>query len=295
MNFFLTLEGAPAFTITVIGILGLLLGSFFNVVIYRLPKMMEANWRQECEYLLNDEQADSPPTPKPEKFNLAVPNSHCPACNAPVKAWQNIPVISYALLRGRCASCKVSISLRYPLIEIITALLSILPLLILGISPYAFAIILFSWLLLILTVIDIDHQLLPDQLTLPLLWLGLLYNSVFEHISITDALWGAMTGYMILWSVFWLFKIITGKEGMGYGDFKLLAALGAWLGWQYLPLIILLSSIVGAVCGGIILAARGNSTSTPMPFGPYLAGAGWIAVFWGDSIINAYLGMAGFR
>ncbi|CAA0096290.1 prepilin peptidase [Zhongshania aliphaticivorans] len=295
MNFFLTLEGAPAFTITVIGILGLLLGSFFNVVIYRLPKMMEANWRQECEYLLNDEQADSPPTPEPEKFNLAVPNSHCPACNAPVKAWQNIPVISYALLRGRCASCKVSISLRYPLIEIITALLSILPLLILGISPYAFAIILFSWLLLILTVIDIDHQLLPDQLTLPLLWLGLLYNSVFEHISITDALWGAMAGYMILWSVFWLFKIITGKEGMGYGDFKLLAALGAWLGWQYLPLIILLSSIVGAVCGGIILAARGNSTSTPMPFGPYLAGAGWIAVFWGDSIINAYLGMAGFR
>lgn len=295
MNFFLALEGAPAFTITVIGILGLLLGSFFNVVIYRLPKMMEANWRQECEYLLNDEQADSPATPEPEKFNLAVPNSHCPACNAPVKAWQNIPVISYALLRGRCASCKVSISLRYPLIEIITALLSILPLLILGISPYAFAIILFSWLLLILTVIDIDHQLLPDQITLPLLWLGLLYNSVFEHISITDALWGAMAGYMILWSVFWLFKIITGKEGMGYGDFKLLAALGAWLGWQYLPLIILLSSIVGAVCGGIILAARGNSTSTPMPFGPYLAGAGWIAVFWGDSIINAYLGMAGFR
>ena len=295
MNFFVALESAPAFTITVIGILGLLLGSFFNVVIYRLPKMMEANWRQECEYLLNDDQPESATIPEPEKFNLAVPNSHCPSCNAPVKAWQNIPVISYVLLRGRCASCKVGISLRYPLIEVITALISLVPLFVFGITPYAFAIILFSWLLLILTVIDIDHQLLPDQLTLPLLWLGLLYNSVFEHIPISDALWGAMAGYMILWSVFWLFKIITGKEGMGYGDFKLLAALGAWLGWQYLPLIILLSSVVGAVCGGIILAVRGKSTSTPMPFGPYLAGAGWIAVFWGDTIINSYLGMAGFR
>ncbi|MBQ0797297.1 A24 family peptidase [Zhongshania sp.] len=294
MNFFTALESAPAFTITTIGIFGLLIGSFFNVVIYRLPKMMEANWREECEYLLNDGEPSTPPAPATE-FNLAIPNSHCPSCNAPIKAWQNIPVLSYAVLRGRCANCKVSISLRYPLIEVITALISIIPLLIFGITPYAFAIILFSWLLLILTVIDIDHQLLPDQITLPLLWLGLLYNSIFGHIPITDALWGAMAGYMILWSVFWLFKIVTGKEGMGYGDFKLLAALGAWLGWQYLPLIILLSSVVGAVCGGLILALNRKSTSTPMPFGPYLAGAGWIAVFWGDAIIDGYLGFAGLR
>ncbi|MBQ0761006.1 MAG: prepilin peptidase [Zhongshania sp.] len=294
MTFFEAFANAPAFTIGLVGVFGLLIGSFFNVVIYRLPKMMEANWRQECEYLLNDDDPSSPQTPA-KQFNLAIPSSHCPSCHAPIKAWQNIPVISYIFLCGRCASCKTGISLRYPAIELITALASIFPLLMFGITPYAFAIILFSWLLLILTVIDIDHQLLPDQLTLPLLWLGLLYNSIFAHIPITDALWGAMLGYMILWSVFWLFKIVTGKEGMGYGDFKLLAALGAWLGWQFLPLIILLSSVVGAVCGGIILAARRNSTSTPMPFGPYLAGAGWIAVFWGESIIDAYLGMAGLR
>jgi len=294
MTFFEAFANAPAFTIGLVGVFGLLVGSFFNVVIYRLPKMMEANWRQECEYLLNNDAPSAPQTPT-KQFNLAVPNSHCPSCHAPIKAWQNIPVISYTLLRGRGASCKTGISLRYPAIELITALTSIFPLLMFGITPYAFAIILFSWLLLILTVIDIDHQLLPDQLTLPLLWLGLLYNSIFAHIPITDALWGAMLGYMILWSVFWLFKIVTGKEGMGYGDFKLLAALGAWLGWQFLPLIILLSSVVGAVCGGIILAARRHSTSTPMPFGPYLAGAGWIAVFWGESIIDAYLGMAGLR
>ncbi|WP_269617756.1 prepilin peptidase [Zhongshania sp. BJYM1] len=295
MTLFEAIAREPALTIGLVGIVGLLLGSFFNVVIYRLPKMMEANWRQECEYLLSDDKDSSPQISQTEQFNLAIPNSHCPSCNAPIKAWQNIPVISYAMLGGRCASCKTSISLRYPLIEVITALLSVFPLLMFGLTPYAFAIILFSWLLLILTVIDIDHQLLPDQVTLPLLWLGLLYNSIFAHIPITDALWGAMAGYMILWSVFWLFKIVTGKEGMGYGDFKLLAALGAWLGWQYLPLIILLSSVVGAVCGGIILVAKRNSTSTPMPFGPYLAGAGWIAVFWGDTIINTYLGVAGLR
>jgi leader peptidase (prepilin peptidase) / N-methyltransferase len=295
MTLFEAIAREPALTIGLVGIVGLLLGSFFNVVIYRLPKMMEANWRQECEYLLSEDKDSSPQISQTEQFNLAIPNSHCPSCNAPIKAWQNIPVISYAMLGGRCASCKTSISLRYPLIEVITALLSVFPLLMFGLTPYAFAIILFSWLLLILTVIDIDHQLLPDQVTLPLLWLGLLYNSIFAHIAITDALWGAIAGYMILWSVFWFFKIVTGKEGMGYGDFKLLAALGAWLGWQYLPLIILLSSVVGAVCGGIILVAKRNSTSTPMPFGPYLAGAGWIAVFWGDTIINTYLGIAGLR
>jgi leader peptidase (prepilin peptidase)/N-methyltransferase len=295
MTLFDTLASIPSLVIGLTGILGLLIGSFFNVVIYRLPKMMEASWRQECEYLLSDDISADPHDSESTGFNLAIPNSHCPSCQAPIKVWQNIPVISYLLLRGRCASCNIKISPRYPLIEVITALISIFPLLVFGVTPYAFAIVLFSWMLLILTVIDIDHQLLPDQITLPLLWLGLLYHSIFDHIPITDALWGAMAGYMILWSVFWLFKIVTGKEGMGYGDFKLLAALGAWLGWQYVPLIILLSSVVGAICGGLILAARRNSTSTPMPFGPYLAGAGWIAVFWGDTIIDTYLGFAGFH
>ncbi|MFQ3201747.1 MAG: leader peptidase (prepilin peptidase)/N-methyltransferase [Zhongshania sp.] len=295
MMLFNTLASIPELVIGLTGILGLLIGSFFSVVIYRLPKMMEANWREECEYLLSNDTLVNSQDSKSTSFNLAIPNSHCPSCQTPIRAWQNIPVISYLLLRRRCASCNTKISLRYPLIEVITALISIFPLLVFGITPYAFAIVLFSWLLLILTVIDIDHQLLPDQITLPLLWLGLFYHSIFAHIPITDALWGAMAGYIILWSVFWLFKIVTGKEGMGYGDFKLLAAIGAWLGWQYVPLVILISSLVGAVCGGLTLAAKRNSTSTPMPFGPYLAGAAWIAVFWGDTIIDTYLGFAGFR
>ncbi|CAA0083022.1 Type 4 prepilin-like proteins leader peptide-processing enzyme [Zhongshania aliphaticivorans] len=295
MTLFEAFANAPILTISLVGVLGLMMGSFFNVVIYRLPKMMEANWLQECEYLLAEHGSTPSQSDESTSFNLAFPNSHCPACKTPIKIWQNLPVISYLLLRGRCANCQASISIRYPLIEVITALISIIPLFAIGITPHAFAIIIFSWMLLVLTVIDIDHQLLPDQITLPLLWLGLLYNSVFQHIPIADALWGAMAGYLILWSVFWLFKIVTGKEGMGYGDFKLLAALGAWLGWQYLPLIILLSSLVGAVFGGIILVAQRNATSTPMPFGPYLTGAGWIAVFWGDVIIETYLGIAGFK
>ncbi|MEX1668438.1 A24 family peptidase [Zhongshania guokunii] len=291
MSFYEAAANSPLLLITFFGIFGLLLGSFFNVVIYRLPKMMEASWKHECQLLLSDDE--NAEELAPPQFNLAIPNSHCPSCNAPVKAWQNIPVLSYVLLRGRCASCKASIGIRYPIVECVTALLTIFPLLMFGFTPYAFGAILFSWILLILTVIDIDHQLLPDQLTLPLIWLGLLFNSVTGSIPLHDAVWGAMAGYLSLWSVFWLFKLLTGKEGMGYGDFKLLAALGAWLGWQYLPLIILLSSVVGAVFGGAVMMLRRSDSSTPMPFGPYLAGAGWIALFWGEALIDGYLHLAG--
>jgi leader peptidase (prepilin peptidase)/N-methyltransferase len=283
---------SPLLLTGLFAVIGLLFGSFFNVVIYRLPKMMEATWKHECEMLLSDDDSEEP---TPPNFNLAIPNSHCPKCNAPVKAWQNIPVFSYVMLKGRCASCKTSIGVRYPVVECLTSLLTIFPVLMFGFTPDAMAIILFSWILLILTVIDIDYQLLPDQLTLPLMWLGLLYNSIFEVIPLYDAVWGAAAGYLSLWLVFWAFKLVTGKEGMGYGDFKLLAALGAWLGWQFLPLIILLSSVVGAVCGGAILLAKRSKGSTPLPFGPYLAGAGWIAMFWGESLIDGYLQLAGMR
>ncbi len=293
MSLFEAAANYPLLLITLVGVFGLLFGSFFNVVIYRLPKMMESTWKYECELLLSDDE--NAEEVEPPQFNLAIPNSHCPSCNAPVKAWQNIPVISYVMLRGRCALCKAPIGIRYPIVECLTALLTIFPLLMFGFTTYAFAAILFSWILLILTVIDIDHQLLPDQLTLPLIWLGLLFNSITGSIPLHDAVWGAIAGYMSLWSVFWLFKLLTGKEGMGYGDFKLLAALGAWLGWQFLPLIILLSSVVGAVFGGAVMMLKRSDSSTPMPFGPYLAGAGWIALFWGEALIDGYLQLAGIR
>ncbi|MGJ8687371.1 MAG: prepilin peptidase, partial [Spongiibacteraceae bacterium] len=197
------------------------------------------------------------------------------------------------LLRGKCASCKANIGIRYPLIEIFTALLAVAAVLSFGATPYTLAVIMFSWILLILTVIDTDHQLLPDQLTLPLLWLGLAYHAIFAGMPLQDAVWGAIFGYLILWLVYWGFKLITGKEGMGYGDFKLLAALGAWLGWQQLPLIIVLSSLVGAVYGSLSLLLTKQDQSTPIPFGPYLAGAGLIAMYWGQEIITAYLRFAG--
>ena len=279
----------PFVSYTLITIVSLMLGSFFNVVIYRLPKMMEAQWRRDCLELSGEEPS------KDDNFNLALPHSHCPKCQAPVKAWQNIPVVSYILLRGRCASCRAAIGLRYPVIEAAAAILAVLAFAVFGLSLHGAAIAVFCWLLLIMTVIDIDHQLLPDSLTLPLLWLGLAFHSITATIPLTDAVWGAIAGYLSLWSVYWLFKLLTGKEGMGYGDFKLLAALGAWVGWQVLPLIIILSSLVGAVLGGLTLALSGQGRSTPMPFGPYLAGAGLIAMFWGDTLLNAYLQFAGLK
>ena len=285
-------QAYPVAPVVIVIVIGLLVGSLLNVVIYRLPVMMEREWKSECKLILDP---DSPNEEPAEPFNLAFPNSHCPNCDAPIRAWQNIPVISYVLLRGQCANCKVSISARYPIIEAVTALMSAVIAWQLGASLEMLAALFFTWSLIALTMIDADHKLLPDQITLPLLWAGLLLNSFSLFVPLYDAVWGAIGGYLSLWSVYWLFKILTGKDGMGYGDFKLLAALGAWLGWQSLLVIILLSSLVGAIVGSIILLANKQGRNTAIPFGPYLAAAGWIAFLWGDQIIDAYLRFSGIR
>ena len=290
MDLLSILQAYPVATVAIVMVIGLLVGSFLNVVIYRLPVMMEREWKSECKLILDPDGPDEEPA---ESFNLAFPNSHCPSCNAPIRAWQNIPVISYVLLRGQCANCKVSISARYPIIEAVTALMSAVIAWQLGASLEMLAALFFTWSLIALTMIDADHKLLPDQITLPLLWAGLLLNSFSLFVPLYDAVWGAIGGYLSLWSVYWLFKILTGKDGMGYGDFKLLAALGAWLGWQSLLVIILLSSLVGAIVGSIILLANKQGRNTAIPFGPYLAAAGWIAFLWGDQIIDAYLRFSG--
>ncbi|MGE6792648.1 prepilin peptidase [Pseudomonas guineae] len=270
-------------------LIGLLVGSFLNVVIYRLPKMMQRDWREQAREILK-----LPAETQPETFNLVLPNSQCPHCAHEIKPWENIPVISYLFLRGKCASCKAPISMRYPLVELTCGLLSAYVAWHFGFTWQAGAMLLLTWGLLAMSLIDADHQLLPDSLVLPLLWLGLIANSFGLFTSLDAALWGAIAGYLSLWSVYWLFKLVTGKEGMGYGDFKLLAMLGAWGGWQVLPLTILLSSLVGAVLGLIMLRLRNAETSTPIPFGPYLAIAGWIALLWGERITSSYLQIAGF-
>ncbi len=273
---------------------GLLVGSFLNVVIYRLPRQLQAEWRSESRALLELEpapgQEDAAAT---STFNIAFPASHCPHCQAPIKAWHNVPIISFLLLRGRCAHCNAAIGWRYPVVEALAGVGAALIALWLGWTPQAVAAILLTWALLALSAIDIDHQLLPDRVTLPLLWLGLALNSAGLFTGLQDAVWGAIAGYLSLWLVFHAFRLLTGKEGMGYGDFKLLAALGAWLGWQLLPLIILLSSLVGALCGAMLLMLQGRDRATPIPFGPYLAAAGWIALLWGDQLISQYLQFAG--
>ena len=270
-------------------LLGLLIGSFLNVVVYRLPIMMQRDWREQAREIL-----ELPAEPQTATFNLVLPNSSCPQCAHEIKPWENIPVISFLFLRGKCSSCKAPISMRYPLVELSCGLLSAFIAWHFGFTWQAGAMLLLTWGLLAMSLIDIDHQLLPDSLVLPLLWLGLIANSVGLFTSLEDALWGAIAGYLSLWSVYWLFKLVTGKEGMGYGDFKLLAMLGAWGGWQVLPLTILLSSLVGAVLGLIMLRLRNAETSTPIPFGPYLAIAGWIALLWGEQITSSYLHIAGF-
>ena len=270
--------------------LGLLVGSFLNVVIYRLPVMMESRWRRDCCELLEVEQEK-----QEAPLNLATPNSHCPQCKAAIKPWQNIPVVSYLLLGGKCANCAAPISPRYPIIELVTGLMTLALAWYFPASPALLGAVLLTWALITLTMIDVDHQLLPDDITLPLMWLGLLFNLGNTYVSLQDAVIGAMAGYLILWSIYWLFKLLTGKEGMGYGDFKLLAALGAWLGWQALPVIILLSSLVGAVCGIALMLIKRRGKEIPIPFGPYLAAAGWIALLWGDAIMSRYLGAAGLN
>ncbi|QKE62186.1 prepilin peptidase [Aquipseudomonas campi] len=278
----------PAFVLSAL-LLGLLIGSFLNVVVYRLPKMMQREWRIQAREIL-----ELPEEPADETFNLVLPHSSCPHCGHQIKPWENIPVLSWLALRGKCSSCKAPISKRYPLVELACGLLSAYVAWHFGFGWQAGAMLVLSWGLLAMSLIDTDHQLLPDTLVLPLLWLGLLLNYYGLFTSLGDALWGAIAGYLSLWSVYWLFKLVTGKEGMGYGDFKLLAMLGAWGGWQIMPLTILLSSLVGAVLGVIMLRLRNQVTSTPIPFGPYLAIAGWIALLWGDQITGAYLQFARF-
>jgi leader peptidase (prepilin peptidase)/N-methyltransferase len=287
-------------------LLGLVIGSFLNVVIYRLPIMLERNWRAQAAELLPSADStvalDSPAQSVPERLTLSTPRSACPICKAPIKAWQNIPVVSWLVLRGRCASCKARISARYPLVELATGLLSAGVAWHFGFGAPAACALLVTWALIALTGIDVDHQLLPDGITLPLMWAGLLAAVIVGPIagspipvSARDAIIGAMSGYISLWLVFHAFRLITGKEGMGYGDFKLFAALGAWLGWKLLPLVILLSAATGAVLGILMIILRGRDRSAPIPFGPYLAGAGWIAMMYGDSLVDGYLRVSGLR
>jgi leader peptidase (prepilin peptidase)/N-methyltransferase len=271
-------------------LLGLVVGSFLNVVVYRLPKMMERDWRSQARDIL-----ELPAEPAGATFNLILPNSSCPHCAHEIRPWENVPLVSWLALRGKCSSCKAPISKRYPLVELACGLLSAYVAWHFGFTWQTLAVLFLTWGLLAMSLIDADHQLLPDSLVLPLLWLGLVVNSFGLFNSLENALWGAIGGYLSLWSVYWLFKLATGKEGMGYGDFKLLAMLGAWGGWQILPLTILLSSLVGAVLGVIMLRLRNAETSTPIPFGPYLAIAGWIALLWGDQITGSYLQFAGFK
>ncbi len=283
------LQTHPTLFSAVIGVLGLMLGSFLNVVIYRLPIMMQRSWKKECsEYLeLEPEQQNE------ERFDLILPRSSCPNCNAPIRAYQNIPILSYMLLRGKCANCKSPISVRYPIIEAFTGIVSAWVAWHFGFTWETLFALLLTWSLLALSAIDIDHQLLPDSITLPLLWLGLLL-SVFNVFSDShSSIIGAIAGYLSLWLVYQLFKLTTGKEGMGYGDFKLLALFGAWLGWQYLPMIILLSSLVGALIGITMVILAKHDRNTPIPFGPYLAAAGWLALVWGDDFNRLYFNAIG--
>jgi len=294
MTLLALLQTSPALTIGLTVVIGLLIGSFLNVVIYRLPIMMEKEWKSECRLILELDNAET--TDKPEQeLTLSYPNSHCPSCHAPIKPWQNIPLISYLLLKGRCANCQTSISIRYPIIEAVTAILFGILAWQLGATIQLLMALFFTGCLISLTMIDADTQLLPDQITLPLLWTGLLVNSFNCFVPLHDAVWGAIGGYLCLWSVYWLFKLFTGKDGMGYGDFKLLAALGAWMGWQYLLVIILLSSLAGAIVGSMMLMLYNKGRNTAIPFGPYLAAAGWIALLWGDQIITAYLSFTSIK
>lgn len=277
---------SPGLYVFLASLFGLIVGSFLNVVIYRLPKMMESQWRQECHASFPQEM---PAPNEGEVFNLSLPRSHCPSCHAPVRAIDNIPVLSWLILGGKCRSCKTNISVRYPLIEILTAVLS-------GFVAYtlsgywSLAVIGATFVLVALCFIDLDTLLLPDQMTLPLMWAGILLALTgLSPVSLQDAVIGAMAGYLSLWSVFQLFKLLTGKEGMGYGDFKLLAALGAWLGWQALPMVILMASMAGAIGGIITMRVKGTGKETPFSFGPYLAIAGWISLLWGNMILDWYL------
>ncbi len=270
----------PGMQLTLAFVVGAMLGSFLNVVIYRLPRILEQAWRAECLDFL-----ELPAEPAADKLSLWFPGSHCPACQQPIRPWHNIPILGYLFLRGRCAHCRASISPAYPLVELITATLTALMVWRYGLNAAGLAAAAFTWALIALTGIDLRKQLLPDSITLPLLWAGLVVNSFGWFTDLSSALWGAVGGYLSLWSVYWPFKLLTGKEGMGYGDFKLLAALGAWLGWQYLPTLILCSSLVGIVFGLVIIYLKKQGREIPIAFGPYLAMAGWICLFFGGQAL----------
>ncbi len=278
-------------------LIGFTVGSFLNVVIHRLPRMMEKQWHRDCQELLANMQSEqterNAQTGDEAPYTLSRPASHCPHCGHPIRAWENIPVISWLFLKGRCSACHNPISLRYPLVEAVTGALSFVVAYHFGFTWAVFAALVLTWALIALSMIDFDVQLLPDNITLPFLWLGLLINLGGLFTDPRSAIIGAAAGYLSLWSVYQLFKRLTGKEGMGYGDFKLLALLGAWFGWQYLPQIILLSALVGAVVGILLIVVRGRDRNIPIPFGPYLAAAGWISMMWGDRINQAYLHWSG--
>ncbi|HUN26092.1 MAG TPA: A24 family peptidase [Steroidobacteraceae bacterium] len=294
------LSASPAFLIAACLVLGLLVGSFLNVVIHRLPLMLERQWREQCEELAREGAASGPhPAPAAHaRFDLIVPRSACPACKAPITALQNVPILSYLVLKGRCAACGARISLRYPLVEALTGVVSAALAWKLGYGWALPAALLLTWFLIALAFIDLDRQLLPDCLTLPLIWIGLaasLFGPQAEGaplpVDLRSSVIGALAGYLSLWSVFHLFRLLTGKEGMGYGDFKLFAALGAWLGWQLLLPTILLSAVVGAVVGVGVLAVGGKDRSTPIPFGPFLAASGWLMLLFGHALVARYLGL----
>jgi leader peptidase (prepilin peptidase)/N-methyltransferase len=273
----------PALATILAGAVGLLVGSFLNVVIHRLPQMLERGWATQCAEMRNE------PVPEAPRYNLMVPRSRCPACGHAITALENVPVVSWLVLRGKCSACSAPISIRYPVVEILGGLLAAAAIWKFGATWTGMAACGFLWTLLALTFIDFDTQLLPDNLTLPLLWGGLLANLFGLFVSLREAVIGAIAGYLALWTIYWLFKLIRGKEGMGYGDFKLLAALGAWLGWKMLPLVVLLSSVVGAAIGISLLVFKGRDHNVPLAFGPYLAIAGAIALFYGPALMRTYL------
>ena len=288
MSLLQALHTSPLLWAALVFVFSLAIGSFLNVVIHRLPKMLERQWRAECAELTGAAAA-APETTGAPAYNLVVPRSACPACGHRISALENIPLLSWLVLRGKCAGCAARISARYPVVELLTALLSAYVAWRFGFTAKAFAGLLFVWALIALAFIDLDTFYLPDDLTLPLVWAGLLANLFGLFTDLPAAVIGAVAGYLVLWTVYWLFKWATGKEGMGYGDFKLLAAIGAWLGWQALPTVVLLSSFVGAAIGLTLMAVRRHGRDTPIPFGPYLVVAALIALFWGDAITRFYL------
>lgn len=285
MSFITLLQTAPILFISLCATIGLMVGSFLNVVILRLPKMMEREWHQQCAELRGETIETLPP------LSIAKPRSACPHCQHKITALENIPILSYLVLRGRCSQCNTSISPRYPIIEALTGIISGFVAWNFGYGFLALAALIFVWAMIALAFIDLDTQLLPDDITLPLLWAGLLVNLGDGFTDIRSAIIGAVSGFLALWSVYWCFKIATGKEGMGYGDFKLLAVIGAWFGWKMLPLVILISSLVGAVVGIGLIVITKHGRNVPIPFGPYLVGGGLIALFWGDQLNHTYLGL----